>query len=524
MPASSLAPNAATKFTNYGSMAQFNGQPNMLNQNGGAMSSVGDMTTNRDGTSSTSSKLEAMKPYFGVAQKQTAEQPYSWWDSENYDLPDGLKGKCTYVLNILITAILTSDMWPVTEMLPYKKKGDMGLTIQWDEWHFNDSLLDRTPEESVSRMTTSSFDSFSAHLVRRGKAFILEHGFWLTPMGQKNWAMNVVQIVNATTETACYGASHCILTTPPYKDVHDRFHNGGNRNKMDIDSMMIQQTDSFARIQKEEGGLQVMVSKMRQTFLDRNTKEANYLILPAGCSQAVAARPENNYAVYNGVGRINQGESNLNQAGLTVRTSRGYRQGEHQPNVDPHFSTVCIGGFHVFTNQAANMVPIEEYRSLHRNIVVFSMSKDDYVTLDFDHYFEYLGLYHNWQSAAPELSHIGHQFLSKYSSWGSLLEAAGEIQRAMNKINLISSPGSAETAPSRPRGPPCSTSSSRPSPESPSASRTTTRAPTRSRAMSSCVTRCVEPSGPGTPLCRTTWSSAATSSCPTCPTVPSTSR
>jgi hypothetical protein len=399
-------------------------------RNGGHMSSVGPVP---NGTSNMS-KLEAMSPYFGVPNKQVVDQPYSWWDSENYDLPDALKGKCTYVLNILITAILQSDMWPVTEMLPYRKSED-SLEVHWDIWTFNDSLLDRTPEQTTSRMTTNNSAGFKAYLVRRGKAFMLEHGFWMTPKGQMNWAMNIVQIVNATNETACFGASHAILTAPPYIDVSDRHRSHHDRTVDDINSIIRQQTDAFACLQKTVRAYDRVMGNAISTFENRNGHRPNYAVLPQTARALLTERPEETAFWYNGKGVTNRDITKDNR--LTVRMSRGYRVGEHQPNHDPHYEIVCIGSVTISNMDAVSNVPIASYRTQQRNLRIFSMGVGDYYTIEFHWALKNMGLYKVFGDARSEWSWIGEAFLAKYHSWGRLADASGMKQMIVDKILLL---------------------------------------------------------------------------------------
>jgi len=56
--------------------------------------------------------------------------------------------------------------------------------------HFNQTLAGRVPHEGISRLITSSKRAFKDHTVRRGLAFILEHGFMNTAEGREQYRRN----------------------------------------------------------------------------------------------------------------------------------------------------------------------------------------------------------------------------------------------------------------------------------------------------------------------------------------------
>ena len=150
-------------------------------------------------------KEEALAVFYGEPSRAIVSDPYLDRDNEVYDLPDAYRGKNSYLSMILISLIQESEMWPLRELFPWMK-WDKSFEVAWDEWHFNDHMLDREPEETAPLLLTSNFSERRATMVRYGIGLMLEHGFWRTEKGQKNYAMNMRQISNAVVETAGYGA------------------------------------------------------------------------------------------------------------------------------------------------------------------------------------------------------------------------------------------------------------------------------------------------------------------------------
>lgn len=56
------------------------------------------------------------------------------------------------------------------------------------------------PHEGVSRLITSSKRAFKDHTIRRGLAFILEHGFMNTAEGREQYRRNLMGIKQCVQE------------------------------------------------------------------------------------------------------------------------------------------------------------------------------------------------------------------------------------------------------------------------------------------------------------------------------------
>ena len=81
--------------------------------------------------------------------------------------PDAYLGKNVHLRDTLNNLILSSPQdWQTTVALPWMKIE--GVTVAWDEVHFDVRLLQRVPYEGASRMQTSMRRSHRDRVVRRG--------------------------------------------------------------------------------------------------------------------------------------------------------------------------------------------------------------------------------------------------------------------------------------------------------------------------------------------------------------------
>tara|TARA_B100000035_G_scaffold270238_1_gene244475 strand:- start:136 stop:315 length:180 start_codon:yes stop_codon:yes gene_type:complete len=56
-------------------------------------------------------------------------------------------------------------------------------------WRFNKTIFELEPHQGVPRYVTQESEQHSDTIVRRGLAFIIEHGFWKTELGKQHYFM-----------------------------------------------------------------------------------------------------------------------------------------------------------------------------------------------------------------------------------------------------------------------------------------------------------------------------------------------
>ena len=131
-----------------------------------------------------------------------------------YDLPEAYKGRNLFIRDTIDGFILQENEWYTTVALPFAQTNDIHLA--WNEWHFNATLAGRVPHEGVSRLLTSRKRQFKDHTVRRGLAFILEHGFMKTSEGREQYRRNLRGIKQCVQETCNFDALYAYLTCTNY--------------------------------------------------------------------------------------------------------------------------------------------------------------------------------------------------------------------------------------------------------------------------------------------------------------------
>lgn len=372
---------------------------------------------------------EILAAYFGKSSKPDTNDPYDYYDVENYQLPDGFLGKRPMLKYIIITGISESDQYPYRHMLPFKKE-DGTQEIFWDVWRFNNHTLGRTPEESVSRMLTMNVTQGRESMIRWGIALMLEHGFYLTPKGQLNYRKNLEQITYAAATTLSYGAMFACLTAF-FIDPNDQYRKKQTRGLQQIAEVLREEIDNWGILHKSADGWKIVYEKAREKLMQRNNNPGDYTVVPVGTRKFLEGKPENNYFMYNGVGYINP-----MPAKNVIRESVGYRMNEHGPLDDPCIRERTIGGFWWLPVRITTDPTKFDYNKVV--IDVYNEGTDDYSRLSFkEDMMPYFGLWD--KSVKMRLSKYGQKYFAEMGiqTFNDLASKAGVLDAVLTQINNL---------------------------------------------------------------------------------------
>ena len=203
-----------------------------------------------------------LKHYFGDVNpqysKMLAEDKFA---HETYNLPKAYEGKNKYLEKVIDYLITNENDWYTSQVLPWVETDD--LHLKWEIFRFNKTLMDLEPHQGVPRYVTAEREARSDRLVRRGLAFIIEHGFYTTAEGKQHYLMNLRQIVDSVNETAYHGVVYALLSADNhYKEWH-RQH--GSRVQRPGD---LQRAGKrlWAVVQKQERGLYLLDAELKDTM------------------------------------------------------------------------------------------------------------------------------------------------------------------------------------------------------------------------------------------------------------------
>lgn len=230
--------------------------------------------------------------------------------------------------------------------------------------------------QGVPRYVTAERESRSDRLVRRGLAFIIEHGFYKTDQGRQHYLMNLRQIVDSVNETAYHGVIHALLTSKNHYKEWERQH-GGTVTRPG--QLLRTQRKRWAVVQKQERGLYILDAELKDQMKYEGVSP-DVWILPSKMSIYVTMVPSAEVEFYRkGAGAA----ANLEKGPDNLLTFRGSKVFETRPfDIDfigePRDLLVRerqIGSYFVFPEADGNN---------SRDIYIYSMDDDAFVRMDFE--------------------------------------------------------------------------------------------------------------------------------------------
>lgn len=367
--------------------------------------------------------------FFGLPRKEVEKDPYLFNPRENYDLPEAYHGANLYLDLLIIYQIRLSQMQAITQMLPLRR-WDKSISISWDIWNFNAGHLGRTPEESMSRLLTSSFDTGSATFHRWGLAFMLEHGFMNTARGRMNYRYNLVQIANATIETLCFGVIVALLSCAPMS-----FLSTQSMTSVSTDAqrwaMFQEEIDQWACVHKRESPLMWLWDKLRQKVQSRTGDAADIFFLPYG-TQGKLMRPEE--TMYFLSGKPHDYNRGTQMPGVQIIESRDYKVGEGRDE-DPAWQERTIGQHSWMLMEHLGGVKPCDYRTDMMDIALFCEKDDAFKRVQYKRAVFATGMFnHNLQNDTWELAELGLAFLAEMTTWGDYLTTVGMLDPWANQL------------------------------------------------------------------------------------------
>jgi len=338
-----------------------------------ALSSVGSGTPNHQ-----------LQPFFGSVepqyQKMLAEDKFA---HETFNLPKAYEGKNKHLETVLDYLITEEDSWYTSAVLPWVLTED--LSVKWDIFRFNKTLMDLEPHQGVPRYVTAERESRSDRLVRRGLAFIIEHGFYKTDQGRQHYLMNLRQIVDSVNETAYHGVIHALLASKNHYKEWERQHGSVVTRP---GQLLRQQRRRWAVVQKQERGLYILDAELKDQMKYEGVSP-NVWILPSKMSIYVTMVPSAEVEFYRkGAGAA----ANLEKGPANLLTFRGSKVFETRPfDIDfigePRDMLTRerqIGEYYEFPNADEVGATDETDAELKkRDIFIYSMDDDDFVRISY---------------------------------------------------------------------------------------------------------------------------------------------
>jgi hypothetical protein len=193
---------------------------------------------------------------------------------ESYNLPKAYEGKNKFLESILDFKIRKEDAFYTASLLPWEYTDD--LHVKWEIFSFNRSIADLEPHQGVPRFVSAQSEAHSDNLLRRGLAFMIEHGFYKTERGKRHFNMNLAQITDAVHTTCYFGVIHALLQGQSYyRDWNRKFGRQISR-QADMQGM---ERRRWAIVQKSVNGLYLLDAEVKHE-MKREGVSPNLWVFP----------------------------------------------------------------------------------------------------------------------------------------------------------------------------------------------------------------------------------------------------
>lgn len=374
-------------------------------------------------------KTQQWAEFFGLARKPIPNDPGMQYGRENYDLPEAYKGSVLYLDLLIIYQIKISQMYAITRLLPLRQ-WENSMSIRWDIWKFADGRLGRVPEETMSRMLTSTFDSGSATFHRWGLAFMLEHGFMNTPRGRMNYRCNLIQIANATIETLCFGVIVALLSCAPMSFLQSQAMTSIN-NEAQRDALFREELDQWGCVHKMPSPITWLWEKLAKKIRHRTSDEPNILFLPFG-TRASTARPDETY--YFLTGKTQDFNRGPQMPGAAVFESRDHMIGEGDVQ-DPAYQERIMGQYAYMLMSHLRNIKDCDFLTPMMDIAMISESDDAFTRISYYQCVEECGLFSkDKQTGKWRLNEIATTYFGGNYTYGNYLQEVGMLDKWCNQL------------------------------------------------------------------------------------------
>jgi len=336
-------------------------------------------------TGHTHSSDNPFEPFFGPVSVQDGQNvsAESVFAHETYNLPEAYKGRNLFLGDMLDFLITRTDDWYTARVMPFRQTDQ--IHVSWNVFRFNKTMADLQPHQGIPRYITAESEEHSDSLVRRGLAFIVEHGFWSTERGKQHYLLNLENITESVHMTVYYGVLHALLSGKGHWKEWQRQY---GRRTSRVDDLLRMERNRWAIAQKSERGMYLLDAELKDMMKYKNVTPDTW-ILPSKMSIYLTMVPSNEVS-YSDAGNSSavQNNNDISAQPKKLITFRGSVVAETMP-FDTDFSgeptellrreKMCGSYYTMLPHNESSLYEqpgAKAYRSDHRSIYIYNCDVD----------------------------------------------------------------------------------------------------------------------------------------------------
>lgn len=310
----------------------------------------------------------------------------------NYQLPKAYENSNEFLGETVLGLVIDAMDFLLCEPdgLPLQETNNMHFSMS--EVRFEEGLLDVIAEEGPGRLLRMSESKSSGTLTRKGKAILLEHGFFLTEQGQQTYYRQLQQMANATVLDFAY---HTLTAMFNSRAKTIEWASKQNLFKKPYRALIRQKYAEFACFQKNPDAAAMLIDRTQEMFSTRGIK-AEMLIVAKG-GEYFFHGTETDYSKVGILGVKRMASSAFEHTtfrNLRLHFTRPYMSaGVGQMTLDPSIRRRCVGEYFKMFSPPLETVDEKTYKSFHRDIYVMDFNKDTWARISLRTAVENLGIW-----------------------------------------------------------------------------------------------------------------------------------
>lgn len=353
--------------------------------------------------------------FFGMPMRDGRPVPLPQ-NREHFDWAEAYdQASVPAVTRYTITQLMESDMVLCRTVLPFVVTEDR-IDIKWNEWHFNDAMLDPRPAETASRLLSCSFTQGSDTMQTMGRAMEMEDGFYKTEAGQRHFVMQWKQLVNATATTLEFGAATALANVrQPGNAQVEQMRSGISSEQ--LRAIVTREVNLFNCVTRG-GGIDIAIEHCMRILAARGAPASDTVIVPDGTAKHINDPTFRPYYL-TGVKVPEHPSTEVRYKNMRIISSRLHNVGGEGPPQDPHFRWVTTGTCYGSDHNITWDMDINEYRTIIRGERIFDETNNDYAQISLEHMLTMSGLFTAIERGVWVLSNqIGMQFFGGCATIG----------------------------------------------------------------------------------------------------------
>lgn len=320
-------------------------------------------------------------------------------------MPEAYEHKSGFVEDIITGLLNKAPHVETSRLAPFWDTPN--IQWEWNETHFDTSIVGGVPWHGMPRMLTSSKESYQAKSTRKGIGSMLEHDFLSTEQGRLHYANQLVSMAQSVLETACYDVMFSLFAFS-----HADYSRTTTTYGKTIEELIDNRARQFAAMNKSSLGLATVLEDAMDLVRANGDVQPDTIIMPTRSSMFLNLANSTEQisffkSLFSGVSiQRTTEQARWSYQGVPVWEIQRYQM-DRNDTLDLSVSTVSFGELYWMRNPLKdNPRHVAKYNSNLCNIKIYGVRRDTEETITLRKAYRHCGRF-NWSDASDNyLKHI----------------------------------------------------------------------------------------------------------------------